>query len=77
MTFWSLFDSTLMTDWYKDWLIRLRSGMVVKTGLSDLEVEWLPWRMRLRSGMVVRVSRLGLVIKGSLMIIRMIWPALI
>ena len=42
MTFWSLFDSTLMTDWYKDWLIRLRSGMVVKTGLSDLEVEWLP-----------------------------------
>ena len=28
------FDSTLMTDRYKDWLIRLRSGMVV--GVSTL-----------------------------------------
>ena len=28
------FDFTLMTDWYKDWLIRFRSGMVV--GVSRL-----------------------------------------
>ena len=35
------FDSTLITDWCKEWLIRLRSGMVANTGLSDIEVEWL------------------------------------